>query len=177
METPNHILSSSRHLKACTPLCFISITEPSNSTKMIQTKAIHATSKVNCNLVTKPGNRRCGKMNQTRTHFRHRPTIPLLIIQSNFGEELQVEAGLPSFMHRQRVHLEGKQLLRQRNIHIYSTLFLDWNSLTAVLLPKLSPPSKSNTAQTLCTIPWICIQWACYSVAYKTSEFDLWGLW
>lgn len=30
---------------------------------------------------------------------RLRPTIPLLIIQSNFGEELQVEAGLPSLMH------------------------------------------------------------------------------
>lgn len=28
-----------------------------------------------------------------------RPTIPLLIIQSNFGEELQVEAGLPSLEH------------------------------------------------------------------------------
>lgn len=37
-----------------------------------------------------------------KTHFA--PTIPFLIIQSNFGEELQVEAGLPSF----RVSLKTK---------------------------------------------------------------------
>lgn len=39
---------------------------------------------------------------KTRTHFA--PTIPFLIIQSNFGEELQVEAGLPSF----RISLKTK---------------------------------------------------------------------
>lgn len=87
--------------------------------RVIQTKAIQTTAKVNCILMTKPRDRGRGKVNQckTRTHFGDRPTIPLLIIQSNFGEELQVEAGLPSFMHRQRVHLGGKQLLRQSNIH------------------------------------------------------------
>lgn len=37
-----------------------------------------------------------------KTHFA--PTIPFLIIQSNFGEELQVEVGLPSF----RVSLKTK---------------------------------------------------------------------
>lgn len=38
-----------------------------------------------------------------------RPTIPLLIIQSNFGEELRVEAGLSSFVHKQTVILGEEQ--------------------------------------------------------------------
>lgn len=38
------------------------------------------------------------KVDAQKDRTRFAPTIPFLIIQSNFGEELQVEAGLPSFI-------------------------------------------------------------------------------
>ncbi len=100
---------------------------------------------------------------KTRTHFGDRPTIPLLIIQSNFGEELQVEAGLPSFMHRQRGHIGGKQLLRDTHLAFYRP--------GTVLKAGFLPPTN-NTAQTLCIIQWISVQ--CNSLHIKPQNVT-WG--
>lgn len=132
--------------KSMQTIVFHLSTRTTKPKKVIQAKAIQTTAKVNCNLMTKPRDRGCGAVNRckTRTHFGDRPTIPLLIIQSNFGEELQVEAGLPSFMHRQRVHLGGKQLLRQSNRHLLNQ--------GAFYRAGFRPPTNT-TAQTLRTIP------------------------
>lgn len=52
------------------------------------------------------------------------PTIPFLIIQSNFGEELQVEAGLPSF----RVSLKRKATYALSYPRTFTEQeFIDWN--------------------------------------------------
>lgn len=61
-------------------------------------------SKVNQNCMKRTKRQRVwkGETNVKPGHvLKFTPTIPLLIIQSNFGEELRVEAGLPSFTYRQ----------------------------------------------------------------------------
>lgn len=61
-------------------------------------------------------------------HLGLKPTIPLLIIQSNFGEELRVEAGLSSLVHKQRVHLRRKATYEfKHQLQRFSTgSFLPW---------------------------------------------------
>lgn len=53
------------------------------------------------------------------THFAPRRTIPLLIIQSNFGEALRVEAGLSSFTRRESIE-EGGSYRDKNHTHTFT---------------------------------------------------------
>lgn len=58
-----------------------------------------------------------------KMHFA--PTIPFLIIQSNFGEELQVEAGLPSF--RVSLKTQATYTFLRKDTNRASTC-INWNT-------------------------------------------------
>lgn len=126
--------AESPQMRACKPVSSQYCKQ--QNPKVIQTKANLDHRKENGWSILNTKSREKESRWNTRTRSARRPTIPLFIIQSNFGEELQVEAGLPSFMHRWRVqirvHLGGKQSLRQTHFLSRGAVYRPGNSVLLI---------------------------------------------